>query len=183
MRVSINAAGVEGVGESGNPAMSQDGRYVAFESIVTSLISGDTNNIRDVFRKDLQTGLVIRASAKNDGTEITTGESAAASISANGDAIGFFSLGTDLVTGDTNGIRDTFIRFLTTATTVRTSVGTGGVQGNGISLGFLSADANKTLLVSAASNLVTGDSNAVDDVFFRNLQTGETLRVSVGTGN
>ena len=68
-------------------------------------------------------------------------------------------------------------------TTSRVSLGTGGVQGNGHSNGpAISQDGRYVLFVSAASNLVPGDTNSVDDVFFRDRQTGLTTRVSVGTG-
>lgn len=183
LRASTNSAGAEGVGESIMPSVSGDGRYIVFESLVPSLISGDTNGLRDIFRKDIQTGSTLRVSVRNDGSQITTGDSAAASISSNGDAIGFFSRGTDLVPGDTNGLRDTFMRTLSTGTTIRTSIGTGGTQSNGVSVGYISADASNVLFVSAGSNLVPNDTNGFDDVFFRNLQTGETVRASIGTGN
>jgi Tol biopolymer transport system component len=65
-------------------------------------------------------------------------------------------------------------------TTIRASVDSSGIEGNGVSAGnSISADGLHVAFASSATNLVAGDTNAVDDIFVRDLQTGTTTRVSV----
>ncbi|MGZ4664922.1 MAG: TolB family protein, partial [Frankiaceae bacterium] len=51
-RVSVSNSGAQGNGGSGDPAVSANGRYVAFNSFATNLVPGDTNDARDVFVRD-----------------------------------------------------------------------------------------------------------------------------------
>src|SRR4029077_12403300 len=89
----------------------------------------------------------------------------------------------NLVGGDTNGVRDVFVRDLVTGTTTRVSVGAGGAQANGASSNArISADGRFVVFTSLASNLVAGDTNGVADVFERDLANGQTTRVSVSAG-
>src|SRR5205807_8384389 len=68
-------------------------------------------------------------------------------------------------------------------TTERVSVASGGTEGNGASLSSaLSADGRFVAFVSAATDLVAGDTNGVSDVFVHDRQTGTTERVSVASG-
>jgi Tol biopolymer transport system component len=62
-RASTDANGVQANGASGDPAITPDGRYVAFSSTATNLVAGDTDSARDIFVKDLQSGAIQRASA------------------------------------------------------------------------------------------------------------------------
>ena len=55
---STSAAGAPANGSSSNPAISADGRYVAFESVATNLVAGDGNGTKDILVKDLQTGAI-----------------------------------------------------------------------------------------------------------------------------
>ena len=71
VRVSTNAFGGQADGQSWSPAISPDGRYVAFASNATNLVEGDTNGAGDVFRKDLVSGEVVRASVSDDEAEAT----------------------------------------------------------------------------------------------------------------
>ena len=59
-RVSISTAGEEANGPCYQPAVSSDGRYVAFISTATNLVSGDDNNAADVFLHDRQSGITTR---------------------------------------------------------------------------------------------------------------------------
>ena len=104
-------------------------------------------------------------------------------ISADGRFVAFSSDATNLVPGDTNGTADVFVRDRQTGTTRRVSVGSGGAQGNGLSVDpAISADGRFVAFASDATNLVPGDTNGADDVFVRDRQTGTTRRVSVGSG-
>src|SRR5436190_13803833 len=68
-RVSVDSAGNEGNGHSLNAAISADGRFVAFRSVASNLVPGDTNRQEDVFVHDRQTGTTERVSVDSDGNE------------------------------------------------------------------------------------------------------------------
>jgi hypothetical protein len=93
----------------------------------------------------------------------------------------FSSLATNLVTGDTNGRNDAFVRTRSTNSTERVSRGIGGAESNGHTENpKLSADGRYVMFVSAASNLVPDDTNGVPDAFVFDRMTQTTTRVSVG---
>lgn len=103
-------------------------------------------------------------------------------ISASGTVIGFESDDTDLVTSDTNGVRDVFVRDRTAGTTERISVSSSERQGNGVSSqGAVSANGRYVAFRSDATNLVPGDTNGEPDVFVRDRVAGTTQRVSVSS--
>ncbi|MGI8907007.1 MAG: TolB family protein [Candidatus Sumerlaeaceae bacterium] len=108
-------------------------------------------------------------------------------MSANGRYVAFESNASNLVAGDTNGVRDVFRLDLQTGVAERVSVDSSGVQGNGgsgspNSVSFavaISADGTRVAFPSSATNLVAGDTNGVMDAFVRDLSAGTTTRVSV----
>ena len=104
------------------------------------------------------------------------------SVSADGTLVAFASGSPNLVAGDTNGVRDVFVRNLATGTTTRVSLGAGGQANGASSNARISADGRFVVFTSLASNLVAGDTNGVADVFERDLATGQTTRVSVSAG-
>ncbi len=106
-RVS-NAGGVVPNGHSHLPSISSDGRYVAFSSVATNIVPGDTNGDEDVFRFDRQAQKVMRVSLSSAGVQ-GDGISRRPSITADGMGIAFLSSATNLVTGDTNGFGDAFL--------------------------------------------------------------------------
>jgi hypothetical protein len=182
-RVSVSSAGVQGNGVSSQPTLSADGRYVAFYSSADNLVSGDTNLARDCFVRDLQMSTTIRVSVSSTGFQ-GNAESSGVVISADGHTVAFYSDANNLVGGDTNVFRDVFVRDLQTNTTSRVSVSSVGVQGNKLSSGpGLSADGRYVVFYSDSTNLVSGDTNAVRDVFLRDRQTSATTRVSVSSSN
>src|SRR5262249_16806999 len=67
--VSRSSTGEQGNNPSITPALSADGRYVAFVSGATNLVPGDTNGVFDVFVRDRQTGTTERISVASDGTQ------------------------------------------------------------------------------------------------------------------
>jgi Tol biopolymer transport system component len=107
-RVSVSSSGVQGNENSAYPAISADGRYVAFFSFASTLVPGDTNQSPDVFLRDRKTGTTRRASVSSDGAE-ANGGSAALALSADGRHLAFESWASNLVTGDTNGYTDMFV--------------------------------------------------------------------------
>src|SRR5437762_932588 len=188
VRVSVASGGTEGDDASLGSALSADGRFVAFDSAATDLVAGDTNGVSDVFVHDRQTGTIERVSvasggAQGDGSSGLIGFAFPPALSAAGRFVAFVSAATNLVTGDTNGAADVFVRDRQTGTTERVSVASGGTQGNAASWGLaLSADGRFVAFQSDATNLVAGDTNGATDVFVRDRQTGMTERVSVASG-
>jgi len=187
-RVSVASDGTQangnsyGMSVSAISLVSADGRFVAFESDATNLVAGDTNGKRDIFVHDRQTGATTRVSVASNGAQ-ADGTSYDPYISANGRYVAFHSDATNLVAGDTNGVSDAFVHDRQTGTTERVSVATGGAEGNGLSIEpSLSADGRYVAFMSAATNLVAGDTNGKRDIFVRDRQTGTTTRVSVSTG-
>src|SRR5213078_3528455 len=186
-RVSVASDGTQANNVSSYPALSADGRFVAFQSDATNLVVGDTNGKTDVFVHDRQTGTTERVSVASGGGTQGTGNSggffAFPALSADGRLVAFQSDATNLVAGDTNGATDVFVHDRQTGATERVSVTSGGRQGNGFSAGpVLSADGRFVAFHSAATNLVTGDTNGAADVFVHDRQTGTTERVSVASG-
>src|SRR5690606_7881643 len=158
-RVSVASDGAQGNANTSEASLSADGRYVAFQSIATNLVPGDTNGATDVFVHDRQTGTTQRVSVAGDGTP-GNGNSFSASVSADGRYVAFDSVATNLVAGDTNGFRDVFVHDRETGVTERMSLARDGAQGNAnTSEPSLSADGWYVAFQSAATNLVPGDTN------------------------
>jgi Tol biopolymer transport system component len=111
MRVSVASNGTQGNGDSTNPSLSVDGRFVAYESVASNLVPGDTNGIADVFVHDTLTGTTTRLSVSSAGAQ-SDGSSHVPSISSDGRRVAFFSAATNLVPGDTNAKVDVFVRDL-----------------------------------------------------------------------
>ncbi|MER7250206.1 hypothetical protein [Kribbella sp. NPDC000426] len=124
--VSVGTGGVPGNGESREPSISADGRYVAFNSAASNLVVGDTNNSQDIFVRDLRTGRTTLVSVGRTGP--ADSDSWEPEISADGRHVAFTSNATDLVVGDTNATGDVFVRDLATRRTERVSVTSDGQQ-------------------------------------------------------
>ena len=182
-RVSVATGGAQGSNGVANQArISDDGRYVVFSSSMTNLVPGDTNGQYDVFRRDRQTGTTVRVSVGQAGTQMLGAGAFQPSISADGRRVTFTSAASNLVDGDSNAVSDVFLRDLTAVTTTRMSVSPVGASGVGASwFGAISADGRTVAFLSAAANLVAGDTNGVEDVFVRDLVAGATTRVSVSS--
>ncbi|MBM7867804.1 hypothetical protein GTO89_14255 [Heliobacterium gestii] len=180
--VSLSSDGMQGDDSCQNPCASADGRYVAFSSSADNLVSGDTNNSRDVFLRDRQTGETIRVSVSSEGVQ-GDGDSDYPSISADGNRVVYRSYATNLVSGDSNNKSDIFLYDKLSGHTTRVSVSTTGAQADGDSDDpVISADGKRVAFDSPATNLVAGDTNGVCDVYVRDLVNGETGRVSVASG-
>lgn len=135
--VSVNAAGTgPGNGSSEYPAISDDGRFVAFESYASDLVEGDDNGSWDVFVRDVKRGKTHLVSVNRAGTGSGNGQSRtgffrSVDISADGSRVAFSSDASDLVRGDSNGATDVFVRDLRTRRTRLVSVGRDGAPAGG----------------------------------------------------
>jgi len=182
--VSASASGEPGNRESQGPAISADGRFVAFRSSASNLVASDSNGKADVFLKDMQTGTVTRVSVTAEGAEGDQ-DSEMASISADGRYVAFHSLSSTFSGDDTNGKMDVFLKDMQTGVLTRVSTASDGSQGDEAS-GFyslvLSSNGRFIAFDSGARNLVPDDLNGKGDVFLKDLQTGATALVSASAG-
>jgi Tol biopolymer transport system component len=168
-RVSVASDGTQAAADSRDASLSADGRFMAFVSDASNLVSGDTNGWTDVFVHDRQTGQTTRVSVASDGTQATTG-SYCPSLSADGRFVAFHSFDGNLVSGDTNGAMDAFVHDRQTGETWRVSLDVNGGEGDESSWDpALSADGRYVAFMSSATNLVPGDTNGVDDIFVHHL--------------
>jgi len=179
--VSVSSRGRQGEGLSSSPDLSEDGRFVAFDSDAANLVRGDRNATTDVFRHDRTTGQTILVSLSSDGQQGDTSSHAPA-ISTDGRFV-VFHANSALVPEDTNQNTDVYVRDVQAATTTLVSVALDGSAGNGTSfIQDISADGRFVAFVSDATNLTPND--VVDNdpnVYVRDLMTGTTELASVGT--
>lgn len=180
-RVSLGAGGGQSGTDCTRPSVSDDGRFVTFQSNFNGLVAGDTAG-NDVFLRDRQLGTTFKVSLANGGgqgnndSEVLGGPGA---LSNDGRYVAFRSLSSTLVAGDTNGTWDAFVHDRTTLTTTRVSVNNAGVQANSAVNGArMSADGRFVAFSSNAPNLWPGASGFTD-VFVRDLVSGTTLCASL----
>ena len=180
-RVSVDSNGIQANGWSRRTTISGDGRYVAFASEASNLVNGDTNEAGDIFIHDRQTGTTTRISVNSSGTE-ANGGSDSPNISNDGRYVAFYSDASNLVNGDNNEIGDIFVRDIQAGTTTRVSIDSSGNEANDLSSEYyiaISGDGRFVAFQSDATNLVSGDTNGVGDIFVHDRQTNQTSRVSV----
>lgn len=177
-RISDTAAGVAGDGDSLDPSLSANGRYVSFETRTSNLFPGK-GAYSNVARYDRVTGQTTLVNVEDGGDGVATAGSYWASISANGRYVAFASWESDMVPGDTNGELDIFLRDTQAGTTVRVNLSDDDqqatVRGNGPDV---SNDGRFVTFWSEDSGLVADDTNGVADIFLRDLQAGTTTAIS-----
>ena len=179
-RVSVNSQGLEGNLQSNIPSISGDGRYVAYQSNAWNLVSDDNDGEWDVFVHDRDTGMTTLVSVDSRGVGGNASSGFNISISSDGRYVAYYSLASNLVSDDTNGIMDVFVHDRVTGMTTRVSVDSRGVEGNAFrSIGNISIsdDGRYVVFDSAASNLVINDTNGTTDVFLHDQVTGMTTRI------
>src|SRR5439155_286011 len=157
---SINSASTGGGnGFSVFPAISGDGRFVAFLSSADDLVASAPLVSFDVFVRDFKTGTTTLVSVNSAGTASGNGLSEIPVISANGRFVAFLSVADDLVPNDSNHTFDVFVRDLKTGTTTLVSVNSAGA-GSGNRPSFspaISADGRLVAFESLATDLVAAN--------------------------
>ncbi|MFM2067269.1 MAG: Poly(beta-D-mannuronate) epimerase 7, partial [Pseudomonadota bacterium] len=155
--VTTSSTGVQGDNFSNSAALSADGRYVAFDSFASNLVTSDANGRNDIFVKDRQTGMLTLVSV-DAGGHAGNADSYVPTLSADGRVVAYQSFASNLLAGDTNGVSDIFVKNLATGAITRASTGAAGTQANSDSMApSMSADGNLVAFYSFASNLVVGD--------------------------
>lgn len=187
-RVSISSGGTPGNGASITPNMSADGQVVAFASRATNLVAEPlTGTFPQLFVRDLLAGTTAIVSVSSSGVP-GNAASFLPSLSADGSQVAFKSDAFNLVTGDTNGVTDVFVRDRTKGMTQRVSVDDFGNQADGESGGpGISGDGRFVAFPSVASNLIPDDGNNNGDVYVYDRfpplrEQGLIARVTVGMG-
>jgi Tol biopolymer transport system component len=180
-RVSVSAEGAQSNRTSRWPALSADGRDVAFQSLGTNLVSGFSNDWPDVFVRTRDPQATEGASQPAGGAEGIDG-AAFPSISADGRYVAFQSFAANLVADDTNGLVDVFVFDRQDGSVTRVSVATDGTEANGASsFPSISADGRFVAFNSLAGNL-TGDGQPREGhVFLHDRVTRVTERVDVSS--
>jgi Tol biopolymer transport system component len=180
------AAGPAAEGASGDPAISGDGRYVAFESVADNLSAEDNDTYQNIFVRDLvanTTILVSRATGPaGAGADLASSNPA---ISADGRYVAFQSNANNLSDDDQNAVTDVFVRDLlaNTTTLVSRAPGPGGAGGDAGSVNAsISGDGKRVAFRSSANNLSNEDDDGVGNAFVRDLAAGTTVLVSRATG-
>lgn len=158
---------VQGNGSSYQPALSADGRFLAFRSTATNFVPSDSNGEFDVFRRDNLTGSFELVSLSSTGEQAIGFSSEEPVISADGRFVAFRSYASNLVPDDNNNSMDIFVRDMQGMTT-RMSVDSNGSQANDHAFSpSISHDGSAVVFYSVATNLdlVRADNNGVSDVF------------------
>jgi PKD repeat protein/Tol biopolymer transport system component len=179
-RVSVNSEDEEGNGISRNPSVSDDGRFIVFDSQSNNLVDSDNNNVSDIFLRDRLLGETYRVNINDESIE-ANGSSSIPVISGIGTVIAYSSVASNLVENDNNSVRDIFVRDLISGTTSRVSVSNSGAEGDSTTFSSLGMDASGRYIVfySEASNLVDSDANLAWDVFIHDRELRQTSLASI----
>lgn len=182
-RVSLSGAGLQGDADSYKAVITPDGRFVAFESIASNLVLGDTNARWDVFVRDLLMSTTDLVSVSWNGV-LGNGDSWLAWPSNDGQVVAFTSQASNLVPGDSNATRDVFVRDRSAGGTSIVSVSVSGTAGDLASQeAVLSGDGRIVVFKSSATDLVpNGPANPGGAwIFVRDLRTRRTELASCTT--
>jgi Tol biopolymer transport system component len=150
------------------PAISKDGRHVAFFSYGDGLVDGP-HAVSDVYVRDVRTGTTTVVTAALDGGAANRSgpdlPDIVPSISDDGRYVGFVSWASNLVPGDTNDWNDGFVRDLKKHVTRRVTVGAQGQQGL-LPSQEIAVDGNADTIAfsTQAENFLPGDSNSRPDI-------------------
>lgn len=169
--VSRTAGGVQSTQAVGRPAISADGRSIAFEGTAAAsvLAPGDSDGFADVYVARPQARTIAVASLPTGGTD--NGDSSLPTISGDGSLVAFSSAAM-LVAADTGADRDAYVRDLDAGTTRR-------VSGETVSdAPVISVNGARVAFAGATTGGDADDANVVDDVYVRTLATNALYRAS-----
>jgi Tol biopolymer transport system component len=188
VRISLGPNRVQADGRSFQPAISANGRFVAFLSEARNLVPNDDNFATDVFVRDLETGVNTLVSVSSDGQQTTVGNDigtsglyrSVPSLSADGRFVVFSSPAATLVPDDINFAVDVFLHDMQTGTTERVSLNSAGLPATeGCFRPSISADGRYVLFESDSRNLRANEGGHDTDVFLRDRVDGTTTMMTV----
>lgn len=172
--VSVNQAGTDGGdGLSFAASVNPNGRFVAFESYATDLVSQTENGFAAVFVRDMRRRQTQMVSVNQAGTANGNGDAGIPTLTPDGRFVAFESTASDLVPlSDSNGVDDVFVRNLRKGTTTLVSVNQAGTgAGDALSEApVISTNGRLVMFESDADDLVATDTNGFYDVFVRDLK-------------
>jgi Tol biopolymer transport system component len=176
----VSTGGDDGTTTTGyEPAISADGRVVAFTSHAAGLKKAATAGASDIIVVNTDSGVVSHASVMSDGTRPATGSSFAPSVSADGQVISFTSTADLLTGGPKLAEPQVFVRDLARGVTRLVSASVKERVPNGASFtSSISGDGRFVAFASAASDLGPADDNRQADIYLRDLETGAITLVS-----
>ncbi len=190
--VSVRDPGIAALGGAGGdssaPLMTPDARYVLFASSARNLATnneggafkGSANPVLNVYRRDRLERTTVLVTPGLDGSSFANADCLPVDFSTNGAFALIESVATNLVSDDTNGMSDVFVRNIVSGETILISAATNGAPGNRPSYNpVMTPDGRYVSFTSEANNLVAKDTNGVPDIFLRDLQTGDTTLISV----
>ncbi|MCA9137062.1 MAG: VCBS repeat-containing protein, partial [Planctomycetales bacterium] len=175
-RISVGNGGEEANDYSLAPSINANGNFVTFESNASNLVSGDTNQRRDVFAYDLSAGFLERISVSsagvegNDSSYIGGSNTSPRAITADGQFVVFDSNASNLIDGDASNQGGVFVHNRWTNEIEFIA------QGGSASI---SDDGRYIVFLSYASTLVPGDSNGRTDIFVFDRLSKAIVRVNV----
>ena len=162
-------------GDSRNPAVSRDGRWVAFASDATNLVEGDTNGRQDIYLRNVISDTLVRVSVGIGGAE-PDGDSREPVVSADGRYVAFSSTATNLAADDTSADSDVFVRDMWTGETTLVSKPTTNMPLNASIEPSISDDGHHIAFRSTISSTFLGGISNVDNIFVR--YTGYTNTIT-----
>ncbi len=179
--VSQSGAGTVGNGNSTDPVLSADGRYIAFISTSNNLVTGDTNSTSDAFRSDWQAGAhgtIVRVNTAADGSEADD-LTETISLSGDGRFVAFGTFADNLLAGDDNGVEDVYLKDVDTGTVYLASQNSAGTIGNNHSvIPSLSRDGRSVAYTSLATNLASGAPAAFANIFVTTLNRAPVIALT-----
>lgn len=163
-RISVSDNGTQANAESELPSISDNGRYVVFDSGASNLVAGDTSTY-DVFLRDTANSTTVKLTSAPNGVNANN-HSYFAFLSGDGRYVTYQSDATNLVVGDTNGKMDVYVTRLSDLANRRVSIALNGTQPNlPCMVPSISERGQKVAFISQASNLVANDTGGYWDVF------------------
>lgn len=176
IRASVGHQGQQGDGRCDSVGISADGRFVVFMSESSNLDPLDFNGQRDIFLYDSQAGTSELVS-RSFSADSAAGSSESPSITADGGQVCFWSSGTNIVFGDTNGVGDVFVWNRATGTSQRVSTDSSGGQNSAPSrFPHIARQGRYVTFEGPDGDLVFVDSNGGDDVFVKDILSGGVER-------
>jgi Tol biopolymer transport system component len=183
---ATGATGAKGNQTSDDPAISADGRWVAFRSRATTLDPADADDNADIYVRDLvanKTTLVSRATGAAGVKSDFGGDNP--TISGDGRMVSFVSQATNIDPADTHSAHDVYVRDVVANTTslVSRAAGANGAKGNGGGgSGAISADGRRVAFISTSTNIHPADTDTWEDVYVRDLVANTLTLASRGNG-